>query len=254
MNSYLLDRIAKCHNLPSLPAIAVRVLELCQRSNLDLSEIARVVAQDPALCAKILRTVNSAFYGNGHPVSTLDNALVILGLRSVKTLILSFSLIGNLSNRRTKGFDHAAFWKRSIYSAAAAKIIAEQVRCAQSEEAFLAALLSDIGMLVLDILEQERYSKICAQAKEHAELIKLEQESLGITHPEVGAALAVQWKLPPILATPIAFSHNPAEANGAEIKKVAELIELSGQCADVFINETAGAIKLVRQAFSTRFG
>jgi two-component system, cell cycle response regulator len=255
MSLEFVARIRNCHNLPSIPAIALRVLELCQHSNLDLSEIARVVSQDPALCAKILRTVNSALYANAHAVSSLDQALVILGLRSVKTLILSFSLVGNLANRPTKGFKHTDYWKRSINTASAAKIIASRINLAHAEEAFLAALLADIGMLVLDNLEQKRYNEICSQAREHNQLIELERAAFGITHPEVGAALTVQWKLPPILSTPIAFSHNPAGAAGTEIRKVAEVIELAGLCADVFINEpAAGAINLVRQTCASRYG
>src|SRR3954470_24980919 len=96
MNEQLITRIRQCPNLPSLPAIAIQVLDLAQRAEVDITEIARVISKDPALSSKILRTVNSSFYGRSQAVSTISHALVILGMQSVKTLVLGFSLVTNL--------------------------------------------------------------------------------------------------------------------------------------------------------------
>src|SRR3954462_9959538 len=124
MNQQLVDRIRACPNLPSLPAIALQVLQLAQREDVDISEIARVISKDPALSGKILKTVNSSFYGRAQAVGTISHALVILGLQSVKSLVLGFSLVTNLSKEKPKGFDHLAYWRRSIYGATAARAIA----------------------------------------------------------------------------------------------------------------------------------
>src|SRR3954465_1050178 len=121
MNEQLVQKIRACPNLPSLPAIAVQVLELAQQAGADLAEIARIIAKDPALSSKILRTVNSSFYGRSQNVSTISHALVILGLQSVKTLVLGFSLVSNLSKNKSKGFKHVTYWRRSIYAATAAR-------------------------------------------------------------------------------------------------------------------------------------
>src|SRR5215207_3796202 len=117
MNEQLVQRIRQCPTLPSLPSIAVQVLDLAQRANVDIAEIARIISKDPALSGKILRTVNSSFYGRSQHVSTISHALVILGLQSVKTLVLGFSLVSNLSKNKSKGFKHIAYWKRSIFAA-----------------------------------------------------------------------------------------------------------------------------------------
>ena len=93
MSPEFADQIRQCPNLPSLPAIAVQVIELAQKSDVDITEIARTISQDPALSGKILRTVNSSFYGRSQNISTISHALVILGLQSVKTLALGFSLV-----------------------------------------------------------------------------------------------------------------------------------------------------------------
>src|SRR5579871_5412646 len=97
MNEQLVNRIRQCSTLPSLPAIAVQVLELAQKADVDIAEIARTISRDPALSTKILKTVNSSFYGRSQNISTISHALVILGLQSVKTLVLGFSLLTSLS-------------------------------------------------------------------------------------------------------------------------------------------------------------
>jgi len=93
-------------------------------------------------------------------VSTISHSLVILGLQSVKTLVLGFSLVTNLTKSQGKGFKHLAYWKRSIYAATAARSLAAKISMVQQEEAFLAALLMDIGMLVFDIVLGDEYGEL----------------------------------------------------------------------------------------------
>src|SRR3954447_6536681 len=133
MNEKLVSKNRNCPKLPSLPAIAVQVLSLAQRPDADIAEIARVISKDPALSSKILRTVNSSFYGRSQHVSTISHALVILGLQSVKTLVLGFSLVSNLSKSKSKGFKHLTYWRRSIFAATAARTIASKINIVQQE-------------------------------------------------------------------------------------------------------------------------
>ena len=133
MNQQLADKIRQCPTLPSLPAIAMQVLELAQRADVDIAEIARLISKDPALSGKILRTVNSSFYGRSQAVSTISHALVILGLQSVKTLVLGFSLVTNLSKTKGNGFKHLEYWRRSIYSATAARTLTAKLGVVQQE-------------------------------------------------------------------------------------------------------------------------
>jgi two-component system, cell cycle response regulator len=249
MNEQIAQRIRQCNNLPSLPAIAVQVLELAQKEDADIGEIARIISKDPALSGKILRTVNSSFYARSQNVSTISHALVILGLQSVKTLVLGFSLVTNLSKTKSQGFHHVTYWRRSIYSATAARVIAQKIGVLQQEEAFLAALLNDIGMLVLDTALGDQYGCVHAQVKSHAQLMSAEQQMLGTTHAEVGGMIAAQWKLPPILTEPIAHHHTPQAVTDPQLKKLAEITWVAGLCAEVFATEDAApAIAEVRKA------
>jgi diguanylate cyclase (GGDEF)-like protein len=247
LNTDLVQKIRQCPNLPSLPTVAVQILDLASKPTADIAEIARLISKDPALSTKILRTVNSSFYGRSQHVGTISHALVILGLQSVKTLVLGFSLVTTLSKDKNRGFNHLNYWRRSIYAATAARTIAVKMGLVQQEEAFLGALLQDIGMLVMDQVLSATYSEICGKAPTHPELIKCETEAFGMTHAEIGAILAEQWKLPPILVTAIRASHDASIVTDPTLKKIATLVHLAGLCADVFVDaEPAGAIVHVR--------
>jgi len=179
---------------------------------------------------------------------------VILGLQSVKTLVLGFSLVTNLSKNKSKGFQHVSYWRRSIYAATAARSLAAKLGVVHAEEAFLATLLKDIGMLVLDQVVESDYGDLCAKAKSHADLPALEQAALGMTHAEVGSMLAQQWKLPPLLTVPIAHHHDPENVTDVSLRKTTELVQIGGRCADVFVDEEAApAIADVRKLLADRY-
>jgi diguanylate cyclase (GGDEF)-like protein len=214
----------------------------------DIAEIAHVISKDPALSGKILRTVNSSFYGRSQNVGTISHALVILGLKSVKTLVLGFTLLTALSKNKSKGFRHLDYWKRSIYSATAASTVARRINREQQEEAFLAALLADLGMLVLDTVVGAPYGAICASVASHAQLPGAEKSKLGMTHAEVGGILAQHWNLPPVLHVPIAHHHDPQAVSDSSLRRLAEIVQISGHCADVFVDaQPATAITEVRR-------
>jgi diguanylate cyclase (GGDEF)-like protein len=255
MNDQLAAKIKAAPNLPSVPAIAFEVLDLAQKPEADIAEIARAISKDPALSGKILRTVNSSFYGRSHNVGTISHALVILGLQSVKTLVLGFSLVAHLSKDRPKCFDHVAYWKRSVTAATAARALASRINLVQQEEAFLASLLSDIGMLALDQVLGASYGQVCAAVASHAALCPAEQAAFGATHAEAGGLLAEMWKLPVMLAVPIASHHVPAAVIDTPLRKLAELVYVAGRCADIYVDpDAAPAIADVRATCARQYG
>lgn len=251
MNEQLAERIRQCPNLPSLPAIAVQVLDLVHQPDVDLAEIARTISKDSALTSKILRTVNSSFYARSHAVSTISHALVILGLQSVKTLVLGFTLVANL---REKGFKHMDYWRRSIYAATASRSLAAKVGIVQQEEAFLAGLLADVGMLVLDWVMGEEYSRVYGALPSHDGLVAGERACFGMDHSDASAILAGQWKLPPVLAVPMGAHHDPSRLPDPGLKRLAEVVCVASRCADVFVDaEPAEAIADVRRLCKETF-
>jgi diguanylate cyclase (GGDEF)-like protein len=254
VNELLLDRLKVSPQLPSLPAIAIKALELARQENVDMGEIAKLISNDPALSSKILKTVNSSFYGLPKQVSTISHALVILGLQAVKTLALGFSLLTNLKGDPADGFNHMAFWKRSIYSAVAGRLLAKKMRIVQQEEAFLAGLLADVGILVMHRTLGIEYDALFLQAGgDHNLLLTLCRTKFDLDHPVVGEMLAEQWQLPPVLARPIALHHNPLEAD-PQLKPLVEVVYTAMIIGEVFSSaDPAKSIVKAREELSTRF-
>ncbi|MEM6312948.1 MAG: GGDEF domain-containing protein [Planctomycetota bacterium] len=233
----LLERVQQCRHLPSPPAVAMRVLELVESEHCSAEEIGALITQDPALAGKLLKTVNSAFYGRTTPVATVPQAVVILGLQSVQTLVLGFSLITDLRKHdKHERFNHSLFWQRSIYGATAARLIAVEANVREVEEAFLGALLRDIGMLALDCALGNEYGDVLGRAQTSDQIIDAELDAFGCTHADLGGALATSWKLPPSLIEPIRNHHGNDEADGTgPHDRLCDVIELADQLAETFV-------------------
>ena len=244
-----LKTIEECQSLPAMPAVATQVLEETQRETADFSRIAQIVCADPALASKMLRTVNSSFYGHAHAISTINHALVILGLRAVKTLVLGFSLVSSLSKVSAKGFKFQPYWRRSMHAATAARLLATQAHVAQPESCFLGALLMDMGVLALAAAVGEPYIRLLEKTPRHADLAALERRTIDLDHAEVGGFLARRWRLPDVLATPIAHHHNASAVQDPGLQKISQVLELANSCADVFVDDMpAAAVQATRQA------
>ncbi|HEY4328534.1 MAG TPA: GGDEF domain-containing protein [Phycisphaerae bacterium] len=256
MNQELASRIASSPQLPTLPIIALKVLELTRREDVSAPEIADLIMTDPPLSSKILKTVNSPFYGLTKQVSTVSSALVILGLQAAKTLALGFSLLTHLktNEKGDKGFDQTLFWKRSIYAAVSSRVLARKFSVIQQEEAFLAGLLANMGSLVLHRVEGEKFDAIFAESKgDAASLNALCQAKLGMTPAEASALLVEKWQLPPLLAQPIALQETPDKADAA-LKPLVDAVATGLQVAGVFVAEdSAKAIAAAREVMAARF-
>ena len=240
MNQDVLHRVLRSPRLPSLPTIALEVLALAQQQDADIQEVAHTIQHDPALSSKILRTVNSAFYGYSYPISTISRALVVLGLNAVKALTLSFSLVGELKQSAGQSFDHVEYWRRSLYSATAAKTLSEHAGIAQQEEVFLGGLLQDIGMVAMSQALGQEYALLLERAgAHHASLRDHENATWGLDHAEVGAALATEWRFPPVLVALIRYHEDPDGAEEGLLPPV-RCVALGNRVADIFLSEERG--------------
>ena len=256
MNQELISRIVGSSQLPTLPVIALKVLELTRREDVSVPEIANVIMTDPALASKILKTVNSPFYGLNKQVSTVSSALVILGLQAAKTLALGFSLLTHLKTdeKGAYDFDQVRFWKRSIYAAVGSRILARRFSVVQQEEAFLAGLLANMGVLALHRIVPQQFDALFAQARgDDVRLHTLCREAFDLTPTQAGALLAEKWQLPPLLTQPIALQRTPEQADPA-VKPLVDAVATGLLAAGVFVAEDPGrAIAEARQVLAARF-
>jgi diguanylate cyclase (GGDEF)-like protein len=233
--------LKSCRTLPSVPAVALEVLDLCQDDEVSIGQVAKVLIRDPALSAKVLKVANSPWYGVRAQVTTLDRAVTILGINATLSLALSFSLVRGLQKTKASGFDHQTYWKRCVIVAAASRVIGEWANAASHDELFLGGLLQDIGILVLNEAIPESYGPLIASAKgDHTLLVTLERQVFGSDHAEVGAWLLERWSLPANLRLAVASSHNE-QCDKAELLSFCKSITLAGYVADIWAKGDAAA-------------
>jgi len=209
------ERILAHGSVPTLPAVAMRLLEMTSNPDVALHDIAELVQNDPGLATKVLKTVNSSFYGLAKPCPSIERAIAMLGLRAIKSLVLGFSMV-NLTGVMDDQIDLHAFWKHTIISAVGARQIATICEIGEPDEVFAAALFQDIGVLAMLATYTKEYAPILAQCdNNHHALLGLERRELGTDHIEIGVALAEKWKMPEQIVAGIRHHHDPTPPNNA---------------------------------------
>jgi diguanylate cyclase (GGDEF)-like protein len=189
----------RAQTLFSLPCVAAEVLELTRDPQVDAGRLKQCIERDPALTVKLLRVVNSSLFGLGQPVADLGQALALLGTKPLKLLVLGFSLPDGLYRGLTGTF-LVRYWRHTLIKAVAAREISEEVWRVAGDEAFLAGLLQDLGMLVLVQEMGAPYARFVTGARETgADLCELERAALGFDHHELTARLLAHWNMPEAL-------------------------------------------------------
>ncbi|MFO0860132.1 MAG: HDOD domain-containing protein [Phycisphaerales bacterium] len=254
MDHEIIEEILSCSSLPSLPAVALRVVELTSNVDVKLPELATTIQNDQGLASKVLRTVNSSFYGLPTRCASINKALVLLGLGPVKSLALSFSLIGSIGDQ-DDGFDYQTYWRRGLYTAVAAKVIADHLKLAVADEAFLAGLLQDIGVVAMHRALGFRYAEVVeASGGDHRQLVKAELSALEVQHPEIGAMLAQRWKFPDELIMPVRYHERPTAAPQGH-HEIVRLIGLGNMAHDAMTDADPGpALRKLYQRADQWFG
>lgn len=205
-------RVEALINVPTLEGVLEKIKPMMDSSNAGVEDIANIISADQVLSAKILRVVNSVFYGFPGRISSLRHALIILGFDAVKGLILSTSVFDAML---AGGF--YGLWEHSMGCAATAGIIARKTRDPNPEEISIAALLHDIGKVIIKTELPEESSRIDQAVKEkQISTYQAEREILGFDHTTVGKWLCQGWNLPDKLADPIACHHRPNLSQSAQ--------------------------------------
>lgn len=237
MNPEVLEKVLSCKTVPSLPAIAMRVVELTQDSNVSIRQLAETIQNDQGLTTKVLRTVNSSLYGLRQRCSSINQAIVMLGLSAVKTLALGFSLVGAVKGCEPIDMDMSEYWRRSLYTGIAAKYIAAKTGTVSQEEAFLGGLLQDVGMIALvQALGRDYTDLVSTAGSNHRRLTTLEAQQLDLTHADVGAMLADRWRLPSTLVLPIKYHERPTAAPKEE-QMLVRCVGIANFAADVLTSD-----------------
>ena len=231
-----LAKLENVENLPTLPAVVRQLQTLMANPHSSMAQVAAVITRDQAIAARVVRLINSAFYGMGGKVTSIQHAIVLLGLNTVKNLVTGVSVVKMFEGRQNAPlFDREKFWLHTFACALGARAIANDLKAAEPEDFFLAGLLHDIGILVLDQFFHDEFNEIIRTAiDERIEYVDAERKVIGISHQEVGGFVARKWDMPEILINAIHFHHNPtfAEGKGADAALIMSAVHL----ADVTLN------------------
>ena len=206
--------VRQVRDLPALPAAVLRVMQTADDPKASASDVARALASDQALAARVLKLANSAFYGASRRISTVSEAVVILGLRTTRNLAMATSCEEMLT-REVSGYamQRGALWRHSLACGTAAQALAKRAGIRGVEEAFVAGLLHDIGKVILSAYQREKFALTLRRTLEQGiSYCEAEREIFGFDHAEAGARLLERWNLPSALVSAVRWHHTPQDA------------------------------------------
>jgi len=207
----------KLKDLPSLPEVVTKVTELVQNPNSSAAQLGKIISNDSGLTSRVLRMVNSAYYGFPKQISSIQHAITILGFTTIKSLVLSSSIFRIFSPKPgvNTSLDYKKFWKHSLLTAIASKNIYQKLFFRSDENIFSAAILHDIGKIILDQYDHENYVAALSEAAVFLfgdDILNAEQKHCDVTHQYIGNYVAESWNLPPALSDVIRYHHFPLES------------------------------------------
>lgn len=247
----VLKTVLQSDVLPTLSPVASRLISITAREDTTISDIAELVSKDISLSVKILKVVNSAFYSFPQSIVTIHQAASILGTNAVRSLVLSFSFL-QPSRSEDGSFDYTSFWEQSLTEATAARRIMAAIDKDAAEEAFVAGLLQNLGVLILARAFPDQYRQVEQAIKQEGhQRCRAENTLIGADHAYIGSEVARSWGFPDALVLPLLYHGDPAGYTGDEpgIKRLCHVIYLSGLLASVF---RSAAPEAIIQSFNTQ--
>ena len=231
-----LKKIDRIENIPTLPAIAMQVNSMLQDYNTSIKMLSDTIEKDQAIVSKILRLVNSAFFGVRSKISNIPHAITLLGFNTVRNAVVSVSIIEAISiNGKLPGFDIKDFWKHSVAVAVTSKYIAEKTRLYVPNDCFIGGLLHDIGKIVLSQHFPEIFVNIIKACQNNKlTFYEIEKKEIPVDHAQIGGYLAKKWQLPVNLIDAIKYHH--AVNNNSYDPNFVMIVNI----ADVIVNNVAG--------------
>jgi len=234
----IIAKLDKVKNLSSPPTILREILDLVNNQEVSNNDLANVVLKDPSLTAQLIRIANSSFYGVSRQITSVNHAIMVIGLKAVKYYILSSAVLNQVSFKKTKSnLDQRSLWTHFLEVAVASRKIAEHVNYELPEEAYVAGLLHDLGLIILESQFSEEYKQVLKLVKEGDELIDAEQKIFGIDHQEVAAYVTKKWNMPEVLRAPFSTHHIREEKDLEDLSDLCKIVALADSMAQVPMEE-----------------
>jgi putative nucleotidyltransferase with HDIG domain len=206
--------------MPSLSPVLHKIIVVANNINSSAQDLTNVIQVDPVLTAKVIRMVNSAYFGLYQEITSLKQAVVMLGMNTIKNVALSSAFLGKVSIKGKTGLNEEDFWKHSLGVAVASRMIAKRLKVdlRYLEEYFIAGLIHDIGKVLINNFFPDDMNQILALASKGSEsIIDIERKVLKITHEEIGIAIGKKWKFEDSLLYAMGRHHKPVLKGGSSI-------------------------------------
>ncbi len=240
--------------LPSPPAIAVRILNTVQQEEFSMDDLEKIISADVALTTKLLRVANSAYYALPSKVSNVNRALAVLGTNIIKNIALSFVIAGDLKNSGGSYFEFDHFWRRSVTTAVAADLLTRAIN-SHNDDIFVTGLLQDIGIMVIFLYQGATYDKILKSRTSYndANLIAMEKENFKFDHQQLSHILLSDWGLPEKITEVLLYHHEPEKAP-KHLQETASILELASLLSSIYSGgETATNVCLLNRKMKDYF-
>ena len=209
------NRIRNIKSIATLPHVMTRIMAVVADGRSSAKDLANEVRIDQALTSKILKVANSAYYGFYRKITNIEDAVVVLGFKEIRSLALAITVFGIFDETVNPFFDRKKFWRHCVITAVLAEMLAEPYS-EESVQAFTSGLLHDLGRAVLDQFFPQEWKVICDEVQRRkVHWCEVEQELMGATHAEIGYQLGERWSFPPSLTDSIRYHHEPMRAETA---------------------------------------
>jgi putative nucleotidyltransferase with HDIG domain len=227
----LVQIIATIGELPPAPAVITTTINLTADLQSNISDISRILSSDQSLTAKVLKLSNSPYYGRIKEVKTLNEAVLVLGFETLRSIIMSTSVHDLYAHDKHKDL-HMKLWRHSLSTAIAARQLADHLKLRDKEELFVAALMHDIGKLVLIQKLPEWYIKIIKEVESHSVSFRqVETRVFNFDHTDVAGQLLMNWTFPQSLVDAIRYHHRPPSFRKGGQIPIAQIIHLANHLA-----------------------
>ena len=257
MNRELELMIMTASDLPTIPVVATKVMQLIESGNVTAEELSRVVASDPAVAARVLKISNSSYYGCQRQIQTLSHAIVVLGFATLKSLIVAASV---KQVYQPYGLTEKMLWEHSFGAGLAARIIAKETRLAREEEAFLGGLFHDIGKIIMNSMDSKQFQEVMQRCyNDGLSFEEAEQRVYPYTHSEVGGLVIKKWNFPDMLMHAVLNHHSfyfddDVDASQINLTCVVGLADMFCHKVGIGIREPEEELDLMQTVPARRLG
>lgn len=230
--------VKRIKQLPTLPTITTAI----RQPSTSVDDLASIIAKDQRLSSKVLKMVNSAYYGTNREITSIRHAVSVLGFNEISKVVLAISVFESLGGKSSNGFNRQAFWAHSLGCATFSAIISAEIRYPKPDDAFSAGLMNDIGKVITDrFFQAEMEEEQTLIQREPLRFHEAEKKVMGIDHTQLGEWLLTTWKIPANICTAVRYHHHPyakREGQGAQ-DLIVDIVHMADVlCHDAHIGDS----------------